>query len=829
MPTTEQYRPLRQAEAVQRAAQISVDDVVIEVDLSDPTAETFGSRSTLRFASSGSESFVEFGGRHLVMASLNGQRLGPSAWRSGRIQLRDLQPQNTLIVEGRMAYGHDGEGLCRTVDREDGRIYLYAMSFLDAGPRWFACFDQPDLKARVELQVRAPVGWTVLGNGPARRTDDGAWSIVPTGPLPSYLVTLVAGPYASVLDEHDGIPLGLHTRASLAGPLRAEAPDLLRVTRESFDYYHAQFGRRYPFGEYHQAFVPDFNAGGMENPGCVTLRDSFLFRSRATRAERARRAGVVAHELAHMWFGDLVTMRWWDDLWLNESFAEYLAQRCCSEATAYPLWTEFGILRKDWGSVVDQSPSSHPVAGNDASDSQVALQQFDGISYAKGAAVLKQLAARIGDDVFFAGLRRYFDAFAWGNATFADLIGVWTAAGADDLADWAEAWLRTAGMDTIDVAARPSRGSGHIVDLIRRAGPGGQARSHALVVGAIDRTGGLTAVAHPLLAVEPIPIEVPDGTRWVLPDSTDATWAKIRFGPDGWSRLAEVLPMITDEPARVVIDNAIRDAVRDAELDPEVALDLILAGVPAAPTDLFLSAMLGFAADQLAGPYCPVPLRRQRLARLAAAARGLVEGSEPGSDRQLAAFRMLVRTGGDADELHRWYRNESVPPGLEVDDELRWAVVRRLAVLDPDPGLVEDALERDPSTSAVVHAARASAALGHAGAKQKAWDRLMHDPEVGAYELYGLAEGFFDPEQDELTAAYVPRYFAEIATTAAFRTGWVVGDVTSRAYPWCATADGTLELARLTLAGQLPANVRRALVDGTDKLRRAVVSLARFG
>ena len=213
---------------------------------------------------------------------------------------------------------------------------------------------------------------------------------------------------------------------------------------------------------------------------------------------------------------------------------------------------------------------------------------------------------------------------------------------------------------------------------------------------------------------------------------------------------------------------------------------------------------------------------------MAETARALVEGSEPGSDRQLAAFRMLVRTGGDVDELHRWYRNESVPPGLEVDDELRWAVVRRLAVLDPDPGLVEDALERDPSTSAVVHAARARAALGCEGAKQKAWDRLMHDPEVGAYELYGLAEGFFDPEQDELTAAYVPRYFAEIADIADFRTGWVVGDVTGRAYPWCATADATLELAERTLAGEVPSGVRRALVDGTDKLRRAVASLARF-
>ena len=824
MRTSEQRLPLRRTEAEQRAGQINVGSVSIEIDVTDPAADTFYSRSTINFTSTGPESFVEFRGCELITASLNGEHVDPRAWRGGRIALRDLQPQNALTVEGRMAYAHDGEGLSRTVDREDGRTYLYAMSFLDAAPRWFACFDQPDLKAQVRLRVRAPAGWTVLGNGPAQRIAESTWSIESKGPLPSYLVTLVAGPYASVLDEHDGIPLGLHARASLAEPLRAEAVDLLQVTKESFDYYHSRFARRYPFGEYHQAFVPDFNGGAMENPGCVTLRDTFVFRSRATRSERARRAGVVAHEMAHMWFGDLVTMRWWNDLWLNESFAEYLAQRCCSEATGYALWTEFGIVRKDWGSVVEQSPSTHPVAGNEAADSLVALQQFDGISYAKGAAVLKQLALRIGDEPFFAGLQSYFDRFAWGNATFADLIEAWVAVGADDLPRWAEAWLRTAGMDTIDL-----QGSSGETLLVRRAGPGGHARSHALVVGAVDERGVVTEVTRPVLGAEPVQVDLPARTMLVVPDGTDATWAKIRFGPDGWSRVADALPMITDEPVLVVIGNALRDAVRDAELDPALALDLVLAGVSTAPADLMVSVMLGFAADQLAGAYCPPAIRAVRLARVAQAARELVDDSRPGSDRQLAGFRILVRAGGEVDTLHRWYRNEGVPPGLEVDDELRWTIVRRLAVLDPDPGLVEDALTRDPSTSAVLHAARASAALGLESAKERAWDRLMHDPELGAYELYGLAEGFFDPEQDDLTAAYVPRYFAEIAGTVALRSGWVLGEVAVRAYPWCATANGTLELAEQALAGELPAGVRRALVDGTDKLRRAIRSLSRFG
>ena len=415
--------------------------------------------TTIRFSSTGPETFVDFRGRELVRADLNGVAVNPAAWRNGRIRLTGLTADNTLTVAGRMAYRSDGEGLHRHVDLHDQQPYLYAMSFLDAGPWWFAGFDQPDLKASYELDVRAPEGWTVLGNGPSRATGPGRWTITPAGPLPTYLVTLVAGPYASVTRQHGATRLGLHARASLRTELEEAADDLLAVTGQALDYYADLFDTPYPFGEYHQAFVPDFNAGAMENPGCVTLRDTFLYRGRSTWVDRGQRAGVVAHELAHMWFGDLVTMRWWDDLWLNESFAEYLAHRCRAAATEYPMRTEFGALRKDWGAIADQGPTTHPVAGNDAADAETALQQFDGISYAKGAAVLKQLAVSLGEDVFLAGLRTYMRRYAWANATFSDLLSCWVDAGAVDpstgsggpLEPWAQAWLQTAGMDTLDV------------------------------------------------------------------------------------------------------------------------------------------------------------------------------------------------------------------------------------------------------------------------------------------------------------------------------------------------------------------------------------------
>ena len=555
--------------------------------------------------------------------------------------------------------------------------------------------------------------------------EPGRWVITPTGRLASYFVTVVAGPYVSVIDEHAGIRLGFHARASLAAELKAEADDMIKVTRQSFDYYHELFGIPYPFGEYHQAFVPDFNAGAMENPGCVTLRDGFLYRGRATEADRGRRANVIAHELAHMWFGDLVTMRWWDNLWLNESFAEYLAHRCCTAATAYPLWTEFGILRKDWGLVADQSPSTHPIAGQDAPDTQRALQNVDGIVYAKGAAVVKQLAGYLGDAVFVAGLRSYIDRFAFGNATFEDLIETWTSAGAVDLGSWAEAWLRTAGPDTIDCLDGPGPGHDH---------PGGAGRGRCavgcttLAVGSVDRAGAVIALADRSLGM----IRCCDRARERRagrPGRHRRDLGQDQVRPGGWDRLAPVLPMINDEPVLVVIYNAIRDAVRSADLDPAAALDLISNGIPTVRAELIVSSVLKFAADQLAGAYCTVAERPARLARVRDLAGRLLATAEAGSDRQLTAFRLLVRCHDDADRLRGWADGQELPDGLRLDPDLYWELVRRLAVVAPDPRTIDAALDRDRSSAGRVQAARAQAALGTAEAKAAAWERLMHPSE----------------------------------------------------------------------------------------------------
>jgi aminopeptidase N len=382
--------------------------------------------------------------------SLNGTDVDPASVTDGRLALTGLAQTNVLEVDATMAYSHDGQGLHRSTDPADGEDYVYGHLFLDAAPTVFACFDQPDLKAPYTLTVTAPTAWTVLGNGAATLLAPGRTALATTQPLASYFVTICAGPWVSVRAEHDGIPLGIHARRSLEPHLREQAQQMIDVTAACFDEYHRLFGIRYPFGEYHQVFVPEFNAGAMENPGCVTFRDQMIFRGAATPDQVFQRSNTIAHEMAHMWFGDLVTMRWWDDLWLNESFAEYMAYRVTSAVgESDEAWIEFGVNRKLWGYAAERTPSTHPVAGSPAPDALSALGNFDGISYAKGASVLRQLIAHIGDDAFVAGVGEYLRSHAFGNGELAEFIAAIEDAAGRSLTAWSAAWLQTAGADRI--------------------------------------------------------------------------------------------------------------------------------------------------------------------------------------------------------------------------------------------------------------------------------------------------------------------------------------------------------------------------------------------
>jgi aminopeptidase N len=820
---------LARIDAAERAALLTVSNYRVALDLPAGGPE-FRSDTTITFrcATPGSGTFLDLRPASIELIELNGRPLDPATLADGRLPLTGLAAENTLRVVAQMSYSSDGEGLHRHVDPADGRPYLYAMSFLDAAPRWFACFDQPDLKATYDLQVTCPPDWIVLGNSPARQVDGepGHWRLATSKPLSTYFVTLVAGPYVSVTAEHDGIPLGVHARASLAAHLADEAEDMLAITRASFDAYHRLFDLRYPFGEYHQVFVPDFNAGAMENPGCVTLRDSYVFRAKATSGERLLRATTIAHEMAHMWFGDLVTMRWWDDLWLNESFAEYLAYRVCAAIPGYTerqSWIQFGITRKDWGAVADQAPSTHPIAGNGSQTADEALNDFDGISYAKGASALRQLAAHLGDEVFFEGLRRHFARHRYGNAELNDLLGAWTAAGAADMPEWAAQWLQTSGLDTLTAEA----GAGSLT--LRRSSPDASRRPHTVRLAGFDRTGRRLLDEPVTLTGDSVSVPAPAGVALAIADAGDQTWAKVRFGA-GWQVVAELLGHIEDGSTRVVGYNALRDAVRNSDLSPTTALDALLPLLAVEPVEPVLAEMFGFATGQLAGVYCPPAGRPQRRARVLSAASAVLEAAAPGSDRQLAAARAVIRACDDPAPLGDWLQGRSLPEGLVIDAELRWAALTRLAALG---GLSEadiaGELAADPSAAGAVHAARARASRPDAAAKAAAWASLTEPGALPAYELYAIASAFFEPAQAELIGPYLPRFFDEMARTARFRDGWALGQVITVAFPVMHPSAELVADAERALAGPLDAGVRRAFVDGTEILRRALTSRRRYG
>ncbi|GAB2475456.1 M1 family aminopeptidase [Jatrophihabitans fulvus] len=804
-------------DAVARAARLTVHGYDVRLDLTADTT-TFTSRTTARFASrDGLPVHLDVRPEQLRSATLDGRDVsGSFDAAAGRLTLDPLPGgEHELVVDAVMEYSRDGEGLHRHVDPADGRTYLYAMSFLDAAPRWFACFDQPDLKAPVGLDVRCPSDWVVAGNGPATAVADGHWRIEHGPPLATYFTTLVAGPFHAVHGEHDGIPLTLLARRSLAEHLDRDADELFAHTAHCFDELHRLFGVRYGWPTLTHAFVPEFNAGAMENPGCITYRDQFVFRSQVTDAQRQSRKVTMAHEMAHLWFGDLVTMRWWDDLWLNESFAEYLGNRVVGDHA----WAAFGIERKSWGHRADQRPSTHPVAGNGAPDAQSALAAFDGISYAKGASALRQLAVHLGDDAFLAGLRAHVADHAFGNADFADLVSAWNATGTDVTA-WADAWLRTTGLDTLRVE------DGQLV----RDG----SRPHTIDVAAFDGSGREQARHRLTVDGDRVPLDLRAGSGGlVLPDVGDATWAKIGLPTAAWERLLGLLHRLHDPLTRVAVWNALQLAVADAELDPVLAAQIAGRALPF-ESDATISAVGRWALETLAGAV--LSGRDRAFARRMVfgeaqvrfdADRRSTDPLDPG--RRLALVRLAIAACDDETVLRAWLAGD-LPSGLELDDELRWELLRALAALGSLSAAELDAASRaDRTSQGLAHAAWCRAARPDADAKAEAWTTLMTDPDCGNYELYALAQGFWRPGQETVTDPYVERYFAELPAAVELRSGWVADRLALFAYPWCAVTPRTLELTGALLDSRvLPPGAQRSVVDAGDDLRRALAVRPRF-
>ena len=828
-------RSLTLAEARERSSLITVTSYAVELDL-DQGEQLFGSRTTVRFACSrpGAGSWVDLKAYSVESVTLNGEPLDPTDVVDGRLPLRGVAADNELVVAATMAYSHDGQGLHRATDPADDLDYVYGHLFLDAAPSVYACFDQPDLKAPYDVTVRAPVDWTVIGNGAATRTAPGTWVLATTKPLATYFVTVCAGPYVSVRDEHDGIPLGIHARASLREPLERHAAELFDVTKRSFDYFHGLFGIRYPFGEYHQVFVPEFNAGAMENPGCVTFRDQYLYRGAATRDELLTRANTVSHEMSHMWFGDLVTMKWWDDLWLNESFAEYMSHRCLVDATEYAdAWVDSSIVRKVWGYGAERSPSTHPVAGVEALDAQSALQNFDGISYAKGAAALRQLIAYVGDDSFIAGVRAYLDDKSYGNGTLADFLGAIEAASGKDLAAWSRAWLLTADRDTISVDVEGQDGTIRSA-VVRRESPVDRPaeRPHAFDVAGWTDGREVVRVAATVTATE-TPLAELEGTpepAVMVPNASDLTWARVRLSDATVAALPAQLAQVPDAQARAVVWSALIDGVHGATVAPDAFLDVVDAAWPHESNSSILTRVAAYAEHRIVPWFVPREAQDDALDRLSRAGTGLLARSAPGTTESLAAARLVAGTSDDELLLRAWADGQGLPAGLEDDGDFRWIVVRNLA----SRGLVgaadvEGFRAKDDTLQGGLNALMCRASLPDPEAKAWAWQQLTGHEGRSNYEMVHLARGFWAAPDDALVADYVPRYFTDVPAMA----GWVGEDALSRvvlvAFPRVFTEETARLSAQAIARDDLTPAVRRSLVDADAELREARASRATFG
>ena len=830
---------LTRDEARERARLLHVESYDVDLDLRDQSAgRTFRSTTRVRFACTepGAGTFLELVAERLHAAVLNGRELDVSGFDGERLQLPDLAATNELVVDADCRYMRTGEGLHRFVDPVDGAVYLYTQFETYDAHRMYACFDQPDLKAEFRLAVQAPAGWTCVSGGAVeeRPADgvEGRWVFARMPRVPTYITALVAGPYHEVRDEHDGIALGLFCRASLAQHL--DADELFAVTKQGFDFFHRVFDYRYPFGKYDQLFVPEFNAGAMENAGCVTFLEDYVFRSKVTDAAYERRAETVLHEMAHMWFGDLVTMRWWDDLWLNESFATYMAVLAQASATRWTsAWTTFANVEKTWAYRQDQLPSTHPIAA-DIRDMEDVRVNFDGITYAKGASVLKQLVAWVGQDAFLAAMRAYFRRHEYGNTVLADLLGELEAASGRDLSSWSAEWLETAGVNTLRPVFETGPDGAFTSFAIAQEAPEQHPalRSHRVAVGCYDLVdGALVRTAREELDVVGAHTEVPalvgrPRPDLVLVNDDDLAYAKIRLDEGSLATLLRHVGDVRESLPRALCWSAAWDMTRDAELAARDYVELVVAGVPR-ESDIGVVQTLLRQAQAAVTMYADPGWAPQGRARIAALAAEQLRTAEPGSDLQLVWARTLgtlARTPEQVALVRGLLDGSEQVSGLAVDTDLRWHLLLRLVVLG-EAGADEIAAERERDNTAAGerHAAAARAARPTPEAKAAAWEAAVRDESLPNAVQAAVVSGFAQPEQPELLQAYVEPYFAVIGEVWRTRTAEMAQNVVVGLYPSLLVQQDVVDRTDAYLVAEEPVPaLRRLLLEGRDGVVRAL-------
>ncbi|WP_447949810.1 aminopeptidase N [Microbacterium aurum] len=842
---------LTRIEAQQRRAIVDTQSYEIALDLTKG-AEVFGSRTVVRFtATEGASTFIDLIAGEVREITLNGVALEPaSVFADSRIALDGLAAQNELVVDADCLYTNTGEGLHRFVDPVDGEVYLYSQFEVPDSRRVFAVFEQPDLKAEFSFTVTAPAAWKVISNSPTPepivREEEGkaTWAFEPTPRISSYITAIVAGPYEETFSELTSasgrvIPLGVYGRKSLWQHLDADY--IFDKTREGFAYYEEKFGVPYPFAKYDQLFVPEFNAGAMENAGAVTFTETYVFRSKVTDAVKERRVVTILHELAHMWFGDLVTMKWWNDLWLNESFAEWASTIATAEATEWTeAWTTFNAMEKTWAYRQDQLPSTHPVVAeiNDLEDVQV---NFDGITYAKGGSVLKQLAAWVGIDAFFAGVGAYFQKHAFGNTELSDLLVELEATSGRELSTWSKKWLETAGVNTLspELKTGPSAGSGTGEVITRFAivqtAPADYPtiRPHRLGVGFYTLDGdALVRTHHVEIDVDGDLTEVAELTGIAQPDlillnDDDLAYAKIRLDERSLQTAIAHLAKISDPLARSLVWGAAWDQTRDAEASASDYVDLVLANIGSETESTTVRTTL--AQLQLAANAYVAPEQRDATrAKVADALWALAQAADAGSDSQLqfvTAFASAAATDAQWQQVRALRAGDTGLEGLEIDADLSWALLVSLAA----GGLVtaaeiDEALAADNTAKGGEFAAQAKAALPGEADKRAAWSSLIDSADLPNTVVRSAALGFVHPASVTTLAAFVEPYFDMLLPIWNGRTYQIANYLITGLYPAPLANTALRDATRGWLAdhADAPAALRRLVQENLAGVERAL-------
>ncbi|MCM6762201.1 aminopeptidase N [Rathayibacter sp. ZW T2_19] len=834
---------LTRTEAQERASLIQVIDYDVTLDLTRG-AETFLSTTTVRFtASEGASSFIDAITSAVHSVVLNGVDLDPADVADGvRIRLDSLAAENELTVVADALYTNTGEGLHRFVDPVDGEVYLYSQFEVPDSRRMFAVFEQPDLKAAFRFTVTAPADWQVVSNQPTPEPvpageGTATWSFEPTPRISSYITALIAGPYVVERDSlvsSDGrtVPLGVFARASLAPHLDADY--VFEKTKQGFAFYEEKFGVPYPFDKYDQLFVPEFNAGAMENAGAVTFTETYVFRSKVTDAIKERRVVTILHELAHMWFGDLVTMKWWNDLWLNESFAEYASTLATAEATEWTeAWTTFAAMEKSWAYRQDQLPSTHPIVAtiNDLEDVQV---NFDGITYAKGASVLKQLVAWVGEKEFLAGVHEYFVKHAFSNTELSDLLVELEATSGRDLSEWSAQWLETAGVNTLrpEIVVDESGSIASFAILQSAVEEYPTIRPHRLAIGLYDFEGErLVRVDRLELDVDGERTEVPEligRTRpaLVLLNDDDLAYAKIRLDDASLAVAIEHLASIESPLARSLVWGSAWDATRDAESAPRDFVRLVLGNIATETESTTLRTVLGQLVTT-ATQYVAPEHREATVAEVGDRLWSLAQSAAAGSDAQfqfVKFFAAVASTPTHLDAVDSLRSGAAALEGLEIDTDLSWELLIAL-VAGGRAGTdeIDSALAADNTATGQQSAAHARAALPTAEAKRAAWESVTTDDSAPNTIVRSTGLGFQRTADPRLLDAMVPVYFGALRSLWEAKSYKIAEYLVVGFYPAAEPSQAIVDATRewLDANPEVPA-LRRLVIENLAGVERAL-------